>query len=288
MTTKAKGLLSLAVIVAAMSFGAQAKAGEPFVFGGPSDHILGIRPLCGHVIDQLVHNRMRKLHGDFIDISAIPHSVLGPVPVDIELMEVCMITDASDECGPVYQINFRNNSRVPVCHFAVTAVSVYGQIVETSPSVTIRVPRLEAGEIGSVQVKMPLACMSMGPHGQAAVCFDTLVVAIDSFDMVFECNELNNVAILKKPEIKIVVTETTVETTVEGAAPVQAAPGGQAPPAPQVPAVPGEVPSQKASPSPLDNIDLDELDLGDDDDVQQEDGTQEVAPGDAAQGDAAQ
>ena len=92
--------------------------------------------------------------------------------------------------------------------------------------------------------------------------FDTLIVAIDAYDQIVECNELNNILILKRTAITIVEakTETKVEeTTVESTTTVPAAPSVQenvqAAPAPSAPA-----PDQKTA-SPLDSIDLDKLDL---------------------------
>ena len=69
------------------------------------------------------------------------------------------------------------------------------------------------------------------------------------FDELLECDELNNVQILKRQEVGLLVTQ-----------PVQTAPVPQAPVTPAVPAVPAPPVSQER-PSLLDGLDLDKLDL---------------------------
>ena len=170
------------------------------------DHVLGIRPSCAHVIDLLMQNRIRKLHGAPGDL--LPGPFFGHVPGDLELLEVQLISEGDAECGPLYQINFRNNSNVALHHFQITIVSVLGQITWDAPSVTVRVPCLQAGQIAHVQMQLPATCLAMGPQGNTAP-FETLIVALDSFDELIECNELNNVAILKRADIVVVTQETT-------------------------------------------------------------------------------
>ena len=131
-------------------------------------------------------------------------------------------------------------------------VGVHCQIDVHSPSTTICIARMEPCEEKLIHVQLPVTCMAMGPVGQQAA-FDTLIVALDSCDELLECDELNNVRILKRCDIVVAVAETPVAAQP---APVPApapAPGVATPPAP-------EAPVEKES-SPLDDLDLDNLQL---------------------------
>jgi len=80
-------------------------------------------------------------------------------------------------------------------------------------------------------------------------------VALDSYDELLECDELNNVRILKREEIGLLVVETPAPADFVESVPATPAPVDVAPavPAPEVP--------QDRAPSPLDGLDLDNLDL---------------------------
>jgi len=111
---------------------------------------------------------------------------------------------------------------------------------------------MEAGEVLQIQVQLPVTCMSMGPYHQQAE-FDTLIVALDSYDHLLECDELNNVQILKRCDVVALVVETPVPTDVVETTP--------AAPEAVTPAVPAPETPQEKVPSPLDGLDLDNLDL---------------------------
>lgn len=229
--------------------------------GGPSvDSVLGIdQPSCHHVIDLLVRNRARRYAGH---ASPTPVDVLGaPLPGDLELTGVHLVSDGAIGQGPVFQISFRNTSRHVVSDFRISAVGVLERITPHSPCRSIRIPCINAGETKCIEMQLPARCMSMGPYGGQQAPFDTLIVAIDSLDELVECNELNNVAIIKRCEIPAVAVEAPAtavapRSTDPGTAdPNQAAPNGGA--------QPDGAPGDKAKPSPLENIDLDKLDLDD-------------------------
>jgi hypothetical protein len=140
----------------------------------------------------------------------------------------------------------KNNSDVPIGNFQVSLVGVVCQIQVHSPTTTVCVSRMEPCEVKQIQVQLPVTCMCMGPVGQQSA-FDTVIVAVDSCDDLMECDELNNIQILKRCDVPLLVVETPV-------APQQA-------PAEiiQTPTIP-DTPIQKNE-SPLDNLDLDKLEL---------------------------
>lgn len=223
------------------------------------DSVLGLdHPDCCHVIDLLMHNRIRRSFTRGIPASQDdPASrLMGiPQPGDLELLEVNLVSDGDATCGPAYQVSFRNTSNCPVYDFRISIVGVLCRIEPISPCTMMTIPCIQAGETKCVQIQLPARVMTMGPSGAQPAAFDTLVVALDSCDEIVECDELNNVAILKRAEVGLLAAETPVAPVAE--------PGAAAPaePAPEDNAVP--TPDDKANPSPLDKIDLDELDLDD-------------------------
>ena len=146
----------------------------------------------------------------------------------------------------------RNSSNVPIENFKVTLVGVLCQIHVHSPAATICIPRMEAGEETQVQVQLPQNCMCT-PDGAASAAFDTLVVALDSYDELLECDELNKVQILKGCDIGVPVAEEAGVPQGGGASAVCV-------PYVVAPEQPVQQPVQQ--PSPLDNIDVDKLEIG--------------------------
>lgn len=225
------------------------------VLGMPTSH-------CGHVIDLLMHNQMRRQAGHSLAGAPqvqLPHLSVGMAPGDLELLCVHLVSEGDTCRGPIFQISMRNNSQIPIGNFRISLVGFVGQIHIHAPTAIVAVGRMEAGEETQIRIQLPMTCMALGSVGQT-VPFDTLVVAIDSFDELLECNELNNVQILARAEIPMLVTATVpvVSGTTPGAAgPAQSAPA-EAVPQPG----PGSAP-EKTEPSPLDNIDLDRLGLDD-------------------------
>ena len=211
------------------------------VLGLPTSH-------CGHVIDLLHSNRMRQNCGQLGDFPCtLPHEAGTFVSGDLQLEAVTLIGDGTPLTGPVFDIALCNQSAVAIGSFRISIVGILGRIHVHSPTTTIRVSGLNVGQKLNVQMQLPGTCMAMGPAGTQPAPFDTLIVAIDSFDEWVEQDELNNVRIVSRSEIGVLVTESTiVETTESDGSPV-------------------EVPSQEPideSPTPDDSIDLDDLDFG--------------------------
>lgn len=205
---------------------------------------------CGHVIDLLNINRIRQETGYTGDGEVfLPHLTAGLKPGDLELLNVHLVCDGDAGEGPIFQIDMKNNSCVPIGNFKVSVVGVLCQIDAHSPAANVCIPRMEPGQITQIQIQLPVTCMCMGPAGQQAA-FDTLIVALDSYDELLECNELNNVQILKRAEISLLVAETPVTAPVD---PVETTPT----PVPAQPVTPETTPTD-----PTDGLDLDNLDLG--------------------------
>ncbi len=212
------------------------------LLGIPTSH-------CGHVINLLMTNQMRERNGfNGSEEQQLSHLTAGLQPGDLELQCVHLVCEGDSCKGPVFQIGMRNSSSVPIGNFKVTLVGVLYQIHVHSPAITICIPRMEAGEETLIQMQLPQNCMCI-PGGAEPAVFDTLVVALDSYDELLECDELNNVQILKRCEIGVLVSDTV--DLPQGEA-------GLAIPVPSV--VAPEYPVQQ--PAPLDSIDLDKLEIG--------------------------
>lgn len=214
-----------------------------------SQQVLGIPSSnCSHVIDLMMRNQMRsRFQTNGPERVHLPHLTVGLRPGDLELVGIHLAHEGDAHNGPIFQIGMRNNSTVPIGNFRVSVVGVLCQIHVHSPSATICIPRMEAGEETQIQIQLPVDCMSMGPLHQRTE-FDTVIVALDSHDELLECDELNNVQILKRAEVGLLVPQ-----------PIRVQP------VPQTPVAPAPIPSPpmpEKSPSPLEGIDLDKLDLG--------------------------
>lgn len=224
------------------------------------------------------HCMFRTLHDQIIAHGGFMPPVVGIAPAfpfpappfgDLEIAGVHLAADAIDAKGPLYRVSIRNNSPLVARHFRVSLVAVLGALDRHSPVATVEMEAIPAQGVAHIDVQMPVGVMNLGPKGKTAP-FDTLVVAIDSFDELAETNELNNVATLTREAIAIV---EGVETAA--VAPAAVAPAAVAAPAPGVPATappaaappaaapaPAIAPEQQAPPAaPEGNVNLDQFDL---------------------------
>ena len=222
------------------------------ILGVPESH-------CGHVIDLLIRNRMRQQSGA-VGAELAPGLLLSRPPSanqfgDLELVDVHLVTDGGPGVGPVIQVTVRNTSAISVGNFQISIVGVLGQIHAHCPTSRGMVTQIPAGTIASFQLQLPASAMTMGFQGQPAAPFDTVVVAIDSFDELMEANELNNVRIIRRSELvplsPVPVTEV-VTSTVTPATPLPIAPTTPADTA---------IPSPTQPASPLDGIKFEDLQL---------------------------
>ncbi len=153
---------------------------------------------CDHVISMMlkhgVNNRFdrseasRLLQSTSTLLNGLPPSELG----DLDLVQVSQLASAAN-CGPRIAVQLMNRSHRKVERFHVTAVAVLGHICPDSPSATFEVAELEAGAILEVQLQLPIEAFAMGNRNGTPLGFQTLVVAIDSFDALLESDESNNI-----------------------------------------------------------------------------------------------
>jgi hypothetical protein len=243
--------------------------------------VLGLpSSFCGHVIHLLMTNQMRQQSGYAGSelLNAPPFFFRNSTTAgDIELLAVQLVADGNPQQGPVFQLSLRNNSTYSIEGIRISIVGVLGQIQVHSPTSTSTCPKMDSNAVAVLQLQLPATSMSMSSGGQSVSPFETLVVAIDSFDELIEINELNNVQILKRADI-LPVTPVAASMATISAPPVVQPPGSAAtgpeaspgsPAAPQGPQPQGQPSGGPApgssnveQPTPSENIDLDKLDLG--------------------------
>ena len=219
------------------------------ILGAPESH-------CGHVIDLLIRNRMRQQTGA-VGAELAPGLLLSMPPSshqfgDLELVDVHLVTDGGPGCGPVIQVTVRNNSPVVAGNFQISFVGVLGQIHAHCPTARGTVTQIPAGAVAPFQLQLPASAMTLGFQGQPTAPFDTIVVAIDSFDELMEANELNNVRIIRRVELLPLALPPVAEAAAPAVVPV--APEATVPADTAIPS-----PTQPAS--PLDGIKFEDLQL---------------------------
>lgn len=197
---------------------------------------------CGHVIDLLIRNRLREQTGA-PGAELAPGLILSAPPSvtqfgDLELLSVNFVSDGSSGQGPVIQLEIRNNSTIAVGDFQISIVGVLGQIHAHSPAMRGTVSQVLAGSVAQFQLHLPASAMAMGLPGQQPGPFDTLVVAIDSFDELVEANELNNVRIIRRVELLPMAASQAPAPAVVQEVPATAPPADTAIPSPAQPASP--------------------------------------------------
>jgi hypothetical protein len=174
---------------------------------------------------------------------------------DLELVDVHLVSDGGPGIGPVIQVTVRNTSAISVGNFQISIVGILGQIHAHCPTARGMVTQIPPGAIASFQLQLPASAMAMGFQGQPTAPFDTVVVAIDSFDELLEANELNNVRIIRRGELALLTpapVAQVVTTTVTSEAPAQIAPTTP---------VDTAIPSPTEPASPLDGIKFEDLQL---------------------------
>ncbi len=143
---------------------------------------------------------------------------------DLQLLAVRFVDPGHPEqqLGPRYRVWFRNASRQDiVAPFNITILAGNDETPsESSPQVGVRVESIEAGQIQSVDLRLPYAVYEMGRDAAGKpMPFTRLHVWVDSHGEVAEVLDENNGATLASGDILPVdpaAFSTDVETGVAG------------------------------------------------------------------------
>lgn len=190
---------------------------------------------------------MREAHKrDFAGPLMIGGGFPFPLPPagDLKLISVQQMGGNPGE-PPLYRVAFRNLSRFPAKHFRVSVIATHGRLNQNSPVVSAEVEELAADGIGQLDLRVPAAALTLGP-ASAPAAFDTLIVVLDSLNVLPETNEWNNVAEFGRTSITMV----EVSQTAPAAAATPPATTGPAPNNPTTPAPTGPTTPQAAPMSP--------------------------------------
>ena len=210
---------------------------------------------CGHVIQLLMANKFRQntyQNGTELAPGLMLGSPWQQNIGDLELLGVHCDGTVDPRNGPVFEVTLRNNSQETLEHVVLSAVAVLGQIHDQSPTSVVSIRQIDAAETISIRIQLPASSMVMGPVGSPVQPFETLVVAVDSFDELIESNELNNVSILQRGEIQLIPV-AALAPAASSANPQLALPS-------QPSSIPAIAAPEEAKPtSPLDAIDPDKL-----------------------------
>lgn len=172
-------------------------------------------------------------------------------------MQVAQVQDVDAAGGSKFNVTIRNNSYRDVCNFHMTLVATLGRICPTSPNTTTYIEKICTGQAVEFCVQLPIEALAMGNRNGQVIGFQRLVVAIDSFDVLAETNEANNLKAFACHELPLaaVVTESTTvttETVTETTATETSATGTATPVAPgtTTPGAPSVAPATPPTPSP--------------------------------------
>lgn len=189
---------------------------------------------CDHVIALIHRHGVNNSVNRAVGNAMIHHAAFGGIVVDesdvgdLQLAGVNQIVDQDSTCGPKFAVLIRNQSNRVVSNFRLSAVGTLGRISPFSPSTTITVGAIGAGESLQVEITLPLEALAMGNRNGQIIGLQRLVIAIDSFDELAETNEANNLHafnLAQIPTLTLPVETTSVSTTeVQVDAPTTQAP----------------------------------------------------------------
>jgi len=160
--------------------------------------------------------------GTWVDVEPV---VVGP-KYDLHLLAIRFVDPGHPEerLGPRYRVWFRNNSDTAITQpfdvflFASTGDRLSGDL----PQAGVRVTSIEAGDVQSVDIRLPIEVYSMGidKEGQP-MPFTTLHAVVDANRDVPETSETNNGVQLAREEV------LPVDPAAFELEPTAAAPGGE-------------------------------------------------------------
>ncbi len=158
--------------------------------------------------DRVNLNHAHPFHHSAFGSMVIPASEMG----DLEIVSVHQMVNTDPTTGPSFAIVIANQSNRCVDDFSVTAVATLGRIHPHSPSQTVKASKIQPGEALQVELTLPIESLAMGNRNGQSLGFQRLIIAIDSFDVLAETNEANNLKAYTVASIPLVepVTEVVI------------------------------------------------------------------------------
>lgn len=141
--------------------------------------------------------------GTWVDLEPV---AVAPAATDLQLLAVRFVDPGhpDEKLGPRYRVWFRNNSSQPVTQpfNVVLLASENEQLAANLPQAGVRVTSIEAGDIQSVDIRLPGEVYARNPAPQdEQPPFSTLHVLVDANQEVADLTRANNGAQLRPAEV---------------------------------------------------------------------------------------
>jgi hypothetical protein len=141
--------------------------------------------------------------GTWVDLSPV---AVEPTVTDLQLVAVRFVDPGHPEenLGPRYRVWFRNNGNRPITHpFNVVLLAGNDdRPVADLPQAGVRVASIEAGDVQSVDIRLPVEVYKLNPNAPAnQPPFTVLHVMVDANQEVADITRANNGARLNPAEI---------------------------------------------------------------------------------------
>ncbi len=131
--------------------------------------------------------------------------------IDVEFSKISQLDagDPAQNLAPAYRVWFHNNSSVDINQpFDVALLaSSDGKLSEGLPYASVRVDSLAADETMSVDIRLPIAAMTMGSSEGQPAPYAYVHTIIDSQKELVETNKANNVSVDSRDDIPAVEAE---------------------------------------------------------------------------------
>lgn len=201
-------LIQLLLFLSALSIAVNTKCQAQIVtFSSTTTTITPAAP-CDHVIQMLlrygVNNQLNRNSGSKL----VNHSLvtggtnLASELGDLEILQVNALPPTGPSSGPRFAITVLNQSGIEARDFFIATVAILGQIQPNSPISNVKVDRIGPGEALEVTVQLPAEALTMGRYNGNALSYDKLIVAVDCFNRIIECDEANNVRLFEYGQVQ--------------------------------------------------------------------------------------
>jgi hypothetical protein len=146
-----------------------------------------------------------------VDGTDVVNTGIAAGGIDVEFSRIAQIDagDPAKNLAPAYRVWFHNNSTVDINQpFDVALLaSKDDQLSQGLPYASVRVDSLAADETTSVDIRLPIAAMTMGTADGQPAPFAYVHTIIDSQKELVETNKANNLSVDSRDDIPAVEAE---------------------------------------------------------------------------------
>lgn len=132
-------------------------------------------------------------------------AAVSPTGVDVSFASIRQLDagDPDNNLGPSYRVWITNNSPVAIdTPFDVALLaSNDGKMSEGLPYGSVEVEGMEAGETQALDIRLPVAAMTMDGQGDDAGAYSFVHAVVDSQNVLTETDKKNNIAVFNDDDI---------------------------------------------------------------------------------------